>query len=364
MQWHIITGSKGGVGKTLLTLLLLGHQLERKPAEGILVLDLNVVNTDTSAILLYNKKVDEPIYYPLKGFEGDKDRKIMLQRTYSFDRYEDTCYFGVGRPSNPFALYEYNYLSALLCTIRNDADRIAKQLKIPPLQSVIIDTNYHFCNIFSADSNHDSYKKYRDTDITKDMMTIWFLWVYRQLSKFIRKEWPENNIMVNTASNIENLFNNRGVGSIVHTYTPVGLLFARPEPKGILERIFVSIMGQPDYTIAKLADLEKLPVGDPVSFKKWMQALWEAHTWVLGESRYDDDYPLFVDVLDRATRRLAKNDGHPILPLNIFPLSIYQGALEGYTDREREDAVARLRKFQIYANFSKLLDRKYESFLL
>jgi hypothetical protein len=70
---------------------------------------------------------------------------------------------------------------------------------------------------------------------------------------------------------------------------------------------------------------------------------------------------LFAEVIDEAVRRIAKGK-EPSLPLNIFPLSVYQSALEGYTDGEREDTVAKLREISIYKKFSKLLDHKYESF--
>lgn len=102
MQWHIITGSKGGVGKTLLTLLLLEYYLERKPDEGVLVLDLNAINTDTSAMLLYNKKeFSKPIPMGLENRE-----RIILQKTFSLNQDHEFCYFGVGWPADPFTLYE------------------------------------------------------------------------------------------------------------------------------------------------------------------------------------------------------------------------------------------------------------------
>ena len=56
MDWHIITGSKGGIGKTLISLLLLTYYLNQKKDESILVLDLNAMNTDTSTLLLHGKE--------------------------------------------------------------------------------------------------------------------------------------------------------------------------------------------------------------------------------------------------------------------------------------------------------------------
>jgi len=359
MQWHVITGSKGGVGKTLLTLLLLGHHLERKADEGVLVLDLNSMNPDISQILLYRKRIGEPITLILEKSK----RQITFQKTFSLDRYKkEPFYFGVGWTTNPFMLYDYNHFADLIVSIKEKAEEIAERLQIPQIRSVFIDTNYHFCHLFPE--RDELYKEYDERGIMEDTMTVWFLWVYRELYELIQERYTNrSSIMNSTAGAIERLFKKRGVGSIVHTYNPVLLSVARPEePNSLLKLLKRAIMGYPEEykTIAILANLERLPVGNPVSFKEWMQALHEAHL-VLSEQRY---YPLFVDVLDQATRRLAEDDGHPIRPLNIFPLSIFQGALEGYTDRERGDAVARLRDFKIYANFSRLLDCKYESFLL
>ncbi|MEK8020517.1 MAG: hypothetical protein VSS75_026935, partial [Candidatus Parabeggiatoa sp.] len=91
MEWHIVTSSKGGVGKTLLTLLLLAYHLEEKTNEGILVFDLNAMNTDTSALLLYGKTFAKQIAIKLKP----SGRMIALQRTYSQTDSQNS-YFAVG----------------------------------------------------------------------------------------------------------------------------------------------------------------------------------------------------------------------------------------------------------------------------
>ncbi len=88
-----------------------------------------------------------------------------------------------------------------------------------------------------------------------------------------------------------------------------------------------------------------------------------AHTLIKDKkkNKHDDPHLLFVDVLDEAVRQIAEPGDELSLPINIFPLSVYQSTLEGYTDGEREDAIARLGRLTIYQNFLKLLDRKYES---
>jgi hypothetical protein len=357
MQWHIITGSKGGVGKTLLSLLLLEYHLERKPEEGILVLDLNTSNTDTSAMLLYNKSIGKSMSLTL----GESKRKITLRQTYSLDECRKSRDFGVGWPANPFELYGYNEFVDLLSSMKNNAEAIANKLQVPPVQSVIIDTNYHFCNLFPEQD--ELYQQYGEGGFKEDTMTVWFLWVYRQLSKLMQEN--EDSIMRRTASTIERQFiKEGGIGPIVHTYTPVGLL-SQLDQNNWWGRIFSgqtdTVRRDLDHTIIKLEELERFPVGKYIGFSEWLKKLQEAKTAV-SKGRYEDPHLLFVNILNEAVRQI--DDYNRALPINIFPLSVYQSALEGYTDKEREDAVAALREIKIYRNFSRLLDRKYESFLL
>lgn len=360
MYWHIITGSKGGVGKTLLTLLLLEYHLETKPDEGVLILDLNAMNTDTSAMLLHNKRgFSNPILI----------QEIMLQQTYSCNKDGDSRYFGVGWPTDPFALYGREQFVKLLSVIRNKRQEIKEKLAIQTLNHVIIDTNYHFCNLFPQQDQ--DYKKYADNGLTEDTINIWFLWVYRQLSKLLfQNKDDESDIMKLTAGTIERVFNNKGIGSIIHTYTPVGLMSTHTNQGSFLSRVLpigenMARRGQ-DYTISKLLELEQLKVGSYLEFRKWIQQLQKAYTEVKSKNQHqsEDTHSLFANILDKAIRRVAGDPNDFFLPINIFPLSIYQSSLEGYTDKEREDAVFALRKMTIYRNFSRLLDRKYESLVL
>lgn len=358
MQWHIITSSKGGIGKTLQTLLLLKYYLDRnKPDEGILVLDLNAMNADTSAMLLYNKTINKSIPLSLQ----QSKRKIILKQAYSLDQYEKPGYFGVGCPTNPFALYGYKDFADLLVSIKKYADQIATTLlNANRLQHVIIDTNYHFCNIFP----HENYQLY--ADLQEDQITIWFLWVYRQLKKLLEKEDDETKRMKLTANAIERTLNSDIIGSIVHTYTPVGLLSVQPSQSNFWLRWLGSDSARrdQDHTIEKLFALEKLQVGKYITLNNWINNLQVAHTLIKDKKKHNDPHLLFVDVLDEAVRQIAEHGDELSLPINLFPLSVYQSALEGYTDGEREDTIARLGRLTIYRNFSKLLDRKYESIRL
>jgi len=350
MQWHIMTGSKGGIGKTLQTLLLLEYHLHRKPDEGVLVLDLNAMNTDTAAILLHNRNG------PIIPIELNKKRRINFQQSFSLFDNEDACYFGVGWPSNPFQLYEYEYNSFadLLDSIKNEIGKIAEELEIPTLKHVIIDSNYHFCSLFPSKDEH--YKEYQEI-LKEDNISIWFLWIYRQLYKLIEESNnDETEILRRTANAIERVFKQNGIGPIIHTYTPIGLLPNQSGQGNFLSRWLRvdTIRRDQDHTIEKLINLESLSTGKYVKFNDWIKVLKETSNNIENK----DPHLLLVNILKEAVQRLSSNSDELSLPINVFPLSVYQSALEGYTDKARKDLVANLRNFSIYTNFAKLLKRK------
>jgi hypothetical protein len=357
MEWHIITGSKGGMGKTLLTLLLLAYHLEEKNNEGILVLDLNPINTDTTAILRYgNIFVEKTMEITLNASEP---RIITLQNVYS----QQNC-FAVGWTTNPFLLYKYDDFADLLSVIKKNAETIAEKLNMSPLKHVIIDTNYHFCNLFPPQD--EQYNRYTE-NCADDHFNIWFLWVYRQLKKFLDKDKRDGEIdtIIKTAGAIERTFQ-QNIGPIIHTYTALGLL-PTDSKKG---EFFGFLTENPpnrneDYVVKELKKLENLEkVGEYINFKNWITKLQDAQKNVKyqqAENDYQDigvqdTHRLFSATLYKAIQESAKDE---FLPINIFPLSIYQPALEGYTDRERDNTIAQLRQLEIYKNFKTLLNRKY-----
>ncbi len=363
MEWHIITGSKGGVGKTLLTLLLLAYHLEEKTNEGILVLDLNAMNTDTTAILCYGSHFAKNMDITLNTSES----RIITLQNVSYKLYSQQNPFTVGWTANPFLLYKYDDFADLLSGIKKYAKKIEDELGISPLKHVIIDTNYHFCNLFPPqDEQFDrSYKE----SCADDHFNIWFLWVYRQLKKFLDKGKRDSEIdtIIKTAAAIERTFKylKPNMGPIIHTYTPLGLLPTDSKKGGFLG---FGKENPPDrnedYVIDELMKLEKLEkVGRYMNFNEWIKQLQDAQKHVLDQAIIDpkDTHRLFSAILYEAVQELAKDE---FLPINIFPLSIYQPTLEGYTDRERDNTVAQLKNLDTYKNFKKLLNRKYDNEIL
>ncbi len=389
MDWHIITGSKGGIGKTLISLLLLTYYLDQKKDESVLVLDLNAMNTDTSALLLHGKKqIKSKVIHA--GKVG-----ITLKKSYTpylKDLDDKEREFVVGYPMNPFQLFPHESFAQLLLSLKkySEGTSLAKDLDVKPFQRVIIDTNYHLCNVFPP--LDEQYEAYQNTSLQQDRFNIWFLWVYRQLNKLLNSERieedeeterrfregraRENQVFERTVSAIERIFRKgeigKGLGPIIHTYAPAGLLPTDiGEPTGFLRGLFGlgnnSSRNEGDSVIEALERLEKLEhVGAYMGFSLWLEKLQRANTRVAANTNKrgtkdtaaqdKDNRQLFNDLLYKAVQSLSDDKS---LPINVFPLSLYQAGLAGYTDKEREDAIGSLAQMNIYRNFRKVLNRKY-----
>lgn len=335
------------------------------------------MNADSSAILLYRKRVGQPIHAELKR-EIETQQKtviqipqigaeqIVIQKTYSLDAKKQPCYYAVGYPLNPFGLYNPILFAELLTTIKGSTARIAQELDIPPLQQVIIDTNYHFCNLFGQDEQH--YAAYTISPLQEDTIKIWFMWVYRQLDKLIQQKRENEAVVVKlTASAIENYLSlNQKTLPFMHVFSPVALVSTNQDDsrRGLLnaltKKLYDAITQNRDYTIKELEHLEGLPTGTGISFNDMLQKLDMARV-VVGNRLDDDPHLLFLDILLEMVKAWDNTDNPSLSarPMNVIPLSVYQYALQYYTDKERDDAVAILRNFKIYKNFSKLLcDKK------
>jgi len=383
MDWHIITGSKGGIGKTLISLLLLTYYLNQKKDESILVLDLNAMNTDTSTLLLHGKERGRS-----KAIRAG-ETSIILKKTYTTafkDPKRPYTNFVVGYPMNPFHLFPPNDFAQLLLSLKEEFEKTATEFNIKPFQRVIIDTNYHPCNIFPP--LDEDYKMYQESNLKEDYFNIWFLWVYRQLKKLLDERVEpdeaeeevkkrvregrarENQIFDRTAAAIERIFRKGGkkeIGPLIHTYAPVGLLPTDVEPISFLKGLFGGFAkNDQDSVIDELAKLEKLRnVGSYVNFSLWQETLQTANTSIQNKNikqasdvrqPSEDNRQLFNDLLYKAVQILSDDES---LPVNVFPLSLYQRGLAGYTDKERDDAIGSLAQLTIYKNFRKLLNHKY-----
>jgi hypothetical protein len=367
MNWHVITSSKGGIGKTLLALLLLAHHLEddeKKQQGSTLVVDLNGMNADSAAILLYQAKIGESIFTPLKKYDGnegaDIGRQLIFQKTFSLSGNQSRDYV-VAYPRNPYELYDHNLFADLLYTIKMSAMEIAEKLGIEPLEHVIIDTNYHFCNIFAQKGEH--YKIYEQL-FNNDNIVVWFLWVYRQLDKLFNSNEHEVTVFKQTARAIEDFFkSNTNPAPLMHVFNPGALVSSPPDEinKGVLDGIvggffdFIAGEKQKDYTFDELKDsINKLPVGDYINFGELNKILTMAYP---RDERFNGD-PFFVllDILLGVIKIWNKDNSlSKERPMNIIPLSVYQYGLQYYTDKKRRDPISRIKEFDIYKNFKELM---------
>jgi len=360
MEWHIITGSKGGVGKTLLALLLSAHALKENSG-SLLVLDLNSMNADFSRLLFYQKEVGEPISISIPAQER-KNEQIVLQKTFSLNEKNIPYDYVVGWPLNPFRMYEPSLFAKLLSTIKNATADIQERLDLPPLDTVIIDTNYHFCNIFSEQDIN--YHEYTEGALQGESITIWFLWVYRQLENLIRFKYNDATVMKLTAAAIERNLKSHYCrkSPFMHVFGPATLISSKPQEADhsissvIAKRIYQALTKNKDVHIDELEELENLSPNDGVNFNEWLKRLEIAH---IAAEKDGDPRHHFLDILIRATRVPARDN--PTLeqrPLNVLPMSVYHNELQYYTDGNYRDVIFQLRHFEIYDNFCKLFMKK------
>jgi len=351
MEWHIITGSKGGVGKTLQSLLLSSYYIQQK--KSILVLDLNSMNVDFSRLLFYQKEKGAAKFIPIPMESGQSER-LALQKTYTLNQDGHKYEYIVGSPLNPFHVYDHSRFKSLLAAIKNI--NITKLFNLQPLDAVIIDTNYHFCNIFhEQDGEYEEYKN----ELKHESITIWFMWVYRQLENLIRLKYDDADVIINTAAAIErNIKSNLTPNSpFMHVFGPATLVSSQTDKKtgiasALASKIYEAMTKNTDIHLDELRKIEQLSVGHSITFNDWLEKLDVAH---IAAPKNSDPRHHFLDILIKATEAFATDhDGQR--PTNIIPLSVFHQGLRYYTDGNYLDILAELQEFDIYDNFLKLMD--------
>lgn len=367
MDWHIVTGSKGGVGKTLLGLMLAAHSITEEPQRKTttLILDMNGMNTDTAALLLAEQHGDKPFTI------SSGEREIVIRATASViqeqpSRSRRSQYieaerkYLVGHPLNPFELHHPESFQKILADIKTQSGFISDNFDMEPLGTIILDTNYHFCNIFSM-KNAD-YALYEDSNsLATEKLTIWFLWTYRQLQSLLMHN-NDSPIVLDTALAIERNLTQCPC-QLMHTFTPMAMLAPDPESaryegaltafgRRLLEAL---LMREEDYRIDDLLKLEGLDVGDYIPFYPLVDHLRNGHKAVLSRVNTTESRLIFLDTLLSAISLWSPRR----LPLNIFPLSIFHHELKYFTDARNRNILSELRHYDLYKNFNSLLKRKH-----
>ena len=234
----------------------------------------------------------------------------------------------------------------MLVTIKTEVPKKFEEMGLQSLEYIIIDTNYHFCNIFGNDDIY--YNAYQQNDLLKnENFNIWFLWAYRQLEKLIENS-SEKKIVKTTADCIENNLTSKKT-QFWHVFSPTVLVPSKHKEgilTGTLKSLLNAMLKEKDYIIPEFNELCKSKKGKCVDFEIWTKNLTAA-------SNIDtsDRFLSFLDMLVKAVNMISEQER----PENIIPLSIYQPTLRQYTDKDRGDVVASIRDLKIYKRFYKLM---------
>lgn len=363
MQWHIVTSSKGGVGKTLLTLLLAARNIEL--GTTTLVIDLNAMNADSGNLLVKGAPKSQPpitLLHPKAAKETEQlgAENIFVQRVYSLYRNQqretttiEQIPYAVGWPSNPFNLYRPSLFADFLCIIKQSLPEIQNKLGLK-IESVIIDTNYHFCNIFSQ---HEEYYNRYQEELADENITCWFLWVYRQLDNLITGNVGANKVYTSAELMEKHLRRDKNSTPIMHVISPVSLVSSQvlhhPQDNNdtsaflkILNTIFKA--GAQEVLVADLDKVAEAQKGNYQKFSDWVDNLESNRRMlkVFGDPR-EQEGAIFLRTL---LKTLEKER-----PMNVIPLWNYHPKLQRYTDKESDDQLAFVMSLKIYDSFKKLL---------
>ena len=162
----ITTGSKGGTGKTLITLNLVLSILLKKESVNILIIDENSVNTDLFDILAKATEGKKEISFNSSiQYESLKNERKTLDFTFlNIDHMKllnksdfQLCFI---KEAHKFQAFEnaYDFVQCMSQIIKKSEDEHFNNNKI---DYVFIDTNYHIGNIVYKKNKTES-KKYNE----------------------------------------------------------------------------------------------------------------------------------------------------------------------------------------------------------
>ena len=286
---------------------------------------------------------------------------LEIYRTYSMSGNENSeekeISYAVGYPLNPYNLHDPQSFAQLLIGIKAQVNQIQTELELKePFKHILIDTNYHFRNLFSSDeSDYTAYQA--DGPLQTENIFVWFLWVYRQLEKLTaERESQEAKIVESTAKTMEACLNNHDCQAgeqltpFKHVLSPAALVASRTKDgslTGSLKDLFNAITNQRDYIVPELYKLSRLPKGDCISFNKLVENLNTAYNAIDNKNMLEPAF-LLLPILEGAVKQLT---GLQYCPANLLPLPIYHADLRQYTDRDRGDIVKTLKAMKIYHRY-------------
>jgi len=387
IKWHITTSNKGGVGKTLLSMMLLAAHCSafEEDVKLPLVLDLNGVNTDLKRLLVTEELLEKDDKGQVK-YINLQDEKICIVKV----NQKDHSFFLGWLNDDPFRMLNTQAFFKLLMIIKGEGikkirDKFGKDFTI---HTVIIDTNYHFCNIFS--DNDEDYQYLKNFLWERDTFFIWFIWVYGQIRNLARKKIgsipsaPIDSRMGKVAACVEKYLTSDEKGNLFsksspffHVINPMGIVEKKMQNKDETKEIEKQnfIVRWFSEQIKKSGDeqpeLDKLLSGEPISeltaitslklskdefpFVR-MQGLMlsavkkiEVSNTSTVVNRIERD---IIKALLESLRGILEKNGRP---KNLRPISIYQEMLDSYQNLENI-YLADLVKLGVYQEFKKILD--------
>ncbi|OQW91051.1 MAG: hypothetical protein BWK78_05635 [Thiotrichaceae bacterium IS1] len=375
VKWHITTSSKGGVGKTLLSLFLVAYYTTNKKNIP-LVIDLNGVNTDLKQLVCDSKYV---VSY--KQNKALKLHRMDLKNgnNLSVIKIEQkTGSYLLGWLKNPYELFSPQSFLGFLSTLREELPIVRDFFnKDTDLDTVIIDTNYHFGNLFSSQTD-DDYEGFSAWE--NDRFFIWFIWVYRQVQNCYSQQHGQIDqltqnqfngdvgLMKEAARKIEKYVSRNmqyHQSPFIHVINPMSLT----DDVSLLEKILGT--GKEVAVLKELADdLTKSSEG--YSFANMLTLMVDAQKKVLedagtGKSMKEvinaDDNPFLTmltqlvkdlkgEVDNNKNRLFTRKNTEGERPRNLFPIHTFEKVLASYHHKSYE--LAEIRKFDVYKTFKKL----------
>lgn len=349
ITWHIITGAKGGVGKTLLSLFLMTYYTNNRKKP--LIIDFNGVNTDLKRLV--NDEV---------GFGNQNHLSIPIDDNILIIAKGSQRIHGslIGWMTNPYKMYNYKSFFKFLSVLRKgllekekDIIRIFGYTKTD-LNTIIIDTNYHFANLFSrkeSDYNEETFNK-------NDHFSIWFIWVYRQILNSYQQQSQQNNffkeIQFNGDINLMRVIADtieQKIGQahtpFIHVINPMSL----SETSAIGE-IFKVISGliTRGNVIPELDRLYQLKASESLRFGDLLELMNEAQ-----QNAFEKEQQFSFSSMLKALNSSLKEDSSfkqgNQRPNNLFPISIYEEELSAYHDK-----LPNIVKLKVYDVFKSLFE--------
>lgn len=224
MDFYIVNSSKGGIGKSLISLMATKNTLDKysDSDKRVLLIDLNSMNPDCKSLLVSPKEVKssdlQKVYTGIPYEEGDNDEIVLY--TVEHKKYKNLSvgwlnetYFGFS-PQTFFIFLEKLY--AHLKQYRNE------------VSTVIIDSNYHIPNLFSRNSSAYTRTPLLTELFSENRFQLFLIWTYRQVLNFqsnliFNPELvKENATLLGVIDQIEeHLCYDEFHQPLIHVFTPV-----------------------------------------------------------------------------------------------------------------------------------------------